>query len=71
MKKLLILIKFDNKYSKQSRSYKYIAKIFEMQFDTEELNFAQAILKEWNLGTDLNNTSAALGVCVLSKRMDF
>jgi len=60
------LIKFDNKYSKQSRSYKYIAKIFEMQFDTEELNFAQAILKEWNLGTDLNNTSAALGVCVLS-----
>ena len=37
-----------------------------MQFDTEELNFAQAILKEWNLGTDLNNTSAALGVCVLS-----
>lgn len=59
-------IKFDNKYSKQSRSYKYIAKLFDTNFETEELNNARDLLKKWDLKTDYNNSSAALGVCVLS-----
>ena len=29
----LLKIKFDNEYSKQSRSYKYIEPIFNMHFD--------------------------------------
>jgi penicillin amidase/acyl-homoserine-lactone acylase len=59
-------IKFDNKYSKQSRSYKYIAELFDTNFETEELNNARDLLKKWDLKTDYNNSSAALGVCVLS-----
>ena len=60
------LIKFDNKYSKQSRSYKYIAELFDRNFEKSELNQAVEVLKSWNLHTDFENTSAALGVCVLS-----
>ena len=60
------LIKFDNKYSKQSRSYKYISELFEQDFDSDILNQARDVLREWDLGTNLENTSAALGVCVLS-----
>lgn len=60
------LIKFDNKYSKQSRSYKYIAELFDRDFEKSELNQAVEVLKSWDLHTDFENTSAALGVCVLS-----
>ena len=60
------LIKFDNKYSKQSRSYKYISELFEQDFDSDILNQARDVLRECDLGTNLENTSAALGVCVLS-----
>jgi|TARA_B100001093_G_scaffold223987_1_gene214627 penicillin amidase/acyl-homoserine-lactone acylase len=60
------LIKFDNKYSKQSRSYSYVSKIFDMDFESPKLNEARDVLKNWDLGTDFKNTSAALGVCVLS-----
>ena len=60
------LIKFDNKYSKQSRSYSYVSKIFDMDFESNKLNEARDVLKNWDLGTDFKNTSAALGVCVLS-----
>ena len=59
-------IKFDNKYSVQSRSYKYISKIFEIDFETDELNYAKNVLTDWDLSTNFDNTSAALGVCVLS-----
>ena len=60
------LIKFDNKYSKQSRSYNYISELFEQDFESEDLNEARDIIKNWDLATNLENTSAALGVCVLS-----
>ena len=59
-------IKFDNQYSEQSRSYKYIANLFDREFETKELNYGIDVLKRWNLATDFENTSAALGVCVLS-----
>tara|TARA_X000000368_G_C23057864_1_gene724907 strand:- start:4392 stop:6494 length:2103 start_codon:yes stop_codon:yes gene_type:complete len=59
-------IKFDNKYSKKSRSYKYIEKLFERDFETDELNYARKVLKGWNLATDSENRSAPIGVCVLS-----
>ena len=62
----LLKIKFDNEYSKQSRSYKYIEPIFNMQFDSKILKDAQKVLLNWNLRTDFNNRGAALGVCILS-----
>ena len=55
-------IKFDNKYSKQSRSYKYISELFNKDFESSELNSARDILKKWDLATNFKNTSAALGV---------
>ena len=62
----LLAVKFDNKYSKRSRSYKYIQSIFDIKFNKERLIKAQKLLKNWNLSTDFNNRGAALGVCVLS-----
>ena len=59
-------IKFDNKYSKESRSYKYISELFGREFESDELNYARKVLENWDLHTDFENRSAALGVCVLS-----
>ena len=58
--------KFDNSYSKNSRSYKYISEIFDSEFKEEKYKKGQEILRNWDLKTDFNNESATLGVCVLS-----
>ena len=58
--------KFDNSYSINSRSYKYISEIFGLNFENENLKKGQTILKNWDLKTDFDNESATLGVCVLS-----
>ncbi|MFL2700136.1 MAG: penicillin acylase family protein [Gammaproteobacteria bacterium] len=63
----LLAAKFDNEYSKQSRSIKYLYSILDKQYDDKDLNDAQEVLKNWDLKTDLNNRSAALGVCVLKE----
>ncbi len=59
-------IKFDNSYSKNSRAYKYLEQIFEINFEEKDLIDAQRIVKDWDLKTDFNNRSAALGVCTIS-----
>jgi len=59
-------IKFDNAYSRNSRAYKYLAQIFEIDFQENHLKDAQKLLRDWNLKTDFNNRAAALGVCVIS-----
>ena len=56
--KSLLPFSGDNKYSKQSRSYQYVSKIFDMDFESSELNEARDVLKAWDLGTDFENTSA-------------
>ena len=61
----LMDIKFDNQYSLDSRSYKYIETIFNETFKDTDLQEAQAVLKRWNLKTNLDNRSATLGTCVL------
>ena len=58
--------KHDNKYSFNSRQYKFLQKIFEFDFkDDVRLVTAQKFLQNWNLGTDSENLQAAFGVCVL------
>ena len=58
--------KHDNKYSFNSRQYKFLQKIFEFDFkDDVRLKTAQKFLQNWNLGTDSENLQAAFGVCVL------
>ena len=59
--------KHDNNYSKNSRQYKFLQKIFNYDFkDDIRLNSAQNFLKNWNLGTDFENLHAAFGVCIVS-----
>jgi acyl-homoserine-lactone acylase len=63
----LLDAKFDNQYSIESRSVKYLKNILETEYRDEELKDAQKILSAWDLKTDYNNRSAALGVCILSE----
>ena len=60
------VIFLSNSYSKNSRAYKYLEQIFEISFEEKDLIDAQRILKDWDLKTDFNNRSAALGVCTIS-----
>ena len=63
----LLDAKFDNQYSTESRSVKYLKNILETEYKDEELKDAQKILSAWDLKTDYDNRSAALGVCILQE----
>ena len=56
-----IQIKFDNSYSKNSRQYKYLESIAKNDKDLE------LALQNWNRKTDINNTNAALGMCLMAQ----
>merc|ERR1711965_1171759 len=56
-----IEIKFDNSYSKNSRQYKYLESVAQ---NDKNLELA---LKNWNRKTDINNTNAALGMCLMAQ----
>ena len=63
----LLDAKFDNEYSKESRSIKYLQNVLAQEYEDQEFQEAQAVLNAWDLKTDNNNRSAALGVCILSE----
>ncbi|MDC3263263.1 penicillin acylase family protein [Pelagibacterales bacterium] len=58
--------KHDNKFSVNSRQYKFLQKIFSYDFSEDRLIVAQSFLKNWNLGTDNENMHAAFGVCIVA-----
>ena len=58
--------KHDNKFSYNSRQYRFMSEIFNHKFSDKKLINAQEFLTEWDLGTDSNNLHAAFGVCILS-----
>jgi len=59
--------KHDNKYSYNSRQYRFLKKILDYDFKGDQkLIDAQDFLSDWDLGTDSNNQHAAFGVCILS-----
>jgi len=58
--------KHDNKFSINSRQYKFLQKIFSYNFTEDRLIAAQNFLKNWNLGTDNENMHAAFGVCIVA-----
>ena len=58
--------KHDNKFSINSRQYKFLQKIFSYNFTEDRLITAQNFLKNWNLGTDNENMHAAFGVCIVA-----
>ena len=58
--------KHDNKFSINSRQYKFLQKIFSYDFIEDRLIVAQSFLKNWDLGTDNENIHAAFGVCIVA-----
>jgi penicillin amidase/acyl-homoserine-lactone acylase len=58
--------KHDNKFSVNSRQYKFLQKIFSYDFSEDRLIAAQNFIKNWNLGTDNENMHAAFGVCIVA-----
>jgi len=65
-------IKHDKHYSKNSRAGKYLQAIIAL--DTTKLDVkyqqAQQRVAAWNLSTDVDNTEAGLGVCMISKEWE-
>ncbi len=61
------IYKHDNKFSYNSRQYKFLERIFNHDYSNNKKFFeAQIFLKEWDLATDKDNMHAAFGVCILS-----
>ncbi len=58
-------IKHDKFYSPATHYVAYLEKIKAQQFSDSVLQRAQRVIEQWDLGTDVDNTSAALGTCVL------
>ena len=57
-------IKHDKYYSPNAPYVSYLQQVAATQFAEPELVEAQALLANWDLGTDLGNNAAALGTCV-------
>jgi acyl-homoserine-lactone acylase len=59
-------LKHDHQYSAQYRGVDYLNTVIRMNALSSDEAEAQQILADWNLDTNIENRSAALGVCVLS-----
>ena len=59
-------IKYDHHYSPASRSYRYLAGLFELDFEDPLLREGQRLLVGWDLSFDVGNRAAALAACVLT-----
>ena len=61
-------IKYDNHYSPNSRAMQYLSDVFNTQYPQDSI-YQQPLelLKGWDLGTDIENTAASLGVCTISE----
>ncbi len=57
-------IKHDKYYSPNTDYVSYLKQIANVEFTDAKRRRAQQILADWDLGTDLENTSTALGTCV-------
>ncbi|HBX00042.1 MAG TPA: penicillin amidase, partial [Gammaproteobacteria bacterium] len=58
-------IKHDKFYSPATHYVAYLEKIKAQQFSDRVLQQAQRVIEQWDLGTNVDNTGAALGTCVL------
>ncbi len=58
-------IKHDKFYSPSTFYVAYLDTIAAQSFTDSNLQRAQQVLGQWDLGTDIDNTGAALGTCVL------
>ena len=59
-------IKHDNRYSPDSRAGRWLRRVIEaVPEDDAALASARSVLEQWDLATDIANTHAALGTCVV------
>ena len=65
-------IKHDKTYSTESRAAKFLQRIIGLNSTGFEQKYrdAQQIVSNWNLSTDVDNTDAPLGVCMISKEWE-
>lgn len=63
-------IKHDKFYSPNTYYVAYIRTVVNQVVTDPLLARAQAVLNEWDLGTDLSNTGAALGTCFLRSAVE-
>ena len=59
-------LKHDNSYSPNYRGMAFIEAVTALSPENDREREAIKVLSDWDLGTDINNRGAALGVCVLS-----
>lgn len=59
-------IKHDKFYSARSRPAGWVRQALELDLRGTDLEPAQSVLAGWDLGTDVDNTGAALGVCFVA-----
>ena len=60
-------IKLDHRYAPESRSYRYLAGVFELELDEPLLVAGRRLLREWDLAFDRENRAAPLAACVLTE----
>ncbi len=63
-----LAVKWDKFYDPNSRAFKYVRQIADMEFAADSLQAeGQAILAQWSGETNLDNRAAPLAVCILSE----
>jgi len=61
-------IKYDNHYSPNSRAIHYLSDLFTVEYaEGNPYREPLELLKRWDLGTDIENPAASLGVCTISE----
>ncbi len=61
-------IKFDNSYSPNSRAITYLSDLFDVEYpEASPYQQPLELLRAWDLGTNIENTAANLGVCTISE----
>ena len=60
-------IKHDNAYSPNYRGHAYLSVVANLEAIDDDEAQAIALIREWDLHTDMANRHAALGVCVCSR----
>jgi len=61
----LLAIKHDNSYAQDYRGMGFLREVSQLNNPSAQQAHAQQVLKAWNGATDISNTSAPLGVCIL------
>ncbi len=60
-------IKLDHRYTPEAHTYRYLAGLFDLDFDEPLLVEGRQLLRAWDLAFGLESTAAPLAACVLTE----